>query len=1136
MEEVVQALTVLFHNTEPAAKRQADEWLKRWQQSPPAWQASNGLLSLPNAATEVYYFGAQTFRTKIQFDFHELPPAEHTALRNSLLDHLDRFKLGPSAILTQLSLAVADLSLQMGGGWPDPIATMLERFGQSHQCLELLLEVFRVLPEENQNRKVLADTDNRRHQRAFLKQAKQQVHRFLLEARQLATSRHATQKVLECWRSWLVFTDFPPAEIARSVLFADCFQAIGDDTLGDVAADSLVEILDMTADAAAQCQDEEEQENADRQHAHAAANGLPDDASGAQQVFAVAYRQAVGPLKNKFTKAAASVADSEETLRQLIQVFVALGLSTIDLLIGRVDTAEECRTLLELLYRAAAIPYGHPTHRDVCQETFPFWSRLCRILAKRFARPSDKSIEDELGAFHGILVQLVDVCLQQIRYPTGTDISTINGDFADFRQRVISLYSDILRVLPLRTVTNRLLSGMRTAATAEAAAHQQEAHLSLLCPAVREYHHLGRKGGCGGGGGAAADPDEIFDGSGTMWQLAQSLPELLTNAPPADAMNCANRTAAVDLLGAMAHVLHLRTAFIRTVLEMLTYQLLANQVDQSAVLLQDEDTTTSAQTQGGAVNPFGSEQAAPNGTHTFAFGGGDSGQRGVGVGGSGGLGEMVGRLRLKAARALREVCTSNAGALEGLAEALVQVCTSTSQSLPEEEYEYLLDGATHVILAIPQDQRFVQVLDSLCKPIITQLSAAHSPQQQQQGSLGPPRVLAMLLDRCSTVLGVLKPVKGTARSEACALLVGNGVWPLVKHSLVQHQGCEMVVERCCRVMKHALRCTGDRFKPILPEFFPLIRQGFQVHFHSPYLYAAEYIAMEFCRDPHVLPMLQPLFDELSGRALTTLRERLAKRTTDEQRAECLSGLSHLVEDCYGMFCRYTTFCPSVIAKSANLPVALEVSLQCIRVRERSANDSVFRAVLMLVCLTNATARSAGSSATPHAAAPLSLGRQMGGFGYANAMDDEREETEAEAEPEPGEERPEARSHSHSHRGADEAEKQALGEAVRPYLVCFLPSFVAELFRLMVTVPPAFVLDNTSEAVFQVVKAFKQESAPWIEGGLGQIPPAILSDAMKRDAKMRILDGSSSRQQWCLEDIQYRCEQVAMRSRDQPKKD
>jgi len=35
---------------------------------------------------ESCYFGAQTFRTKIQFSFHELPPESHNSLRDSMFD------------------------------------------------------------------------------------------------------------------------------------------------------------------------------------------------------------------------------------------------------------------------------------------------------------------------------------------------------------------------------------------------------------------------------------------------------------------------------------------------------------------------------------------------------------------------------------------------------------------------------------------------------------------------------------------------------------------------------------------------------------------------------------------------------------------------------------------------------------------------------------------------------------------------------------------------------------------------------------------------------------------------------------------------------------------------------------------
>ncbi len=67
------------------------------------------------ADVESCYFAAQTMRTKIQSSFSELPQEAHVSLRNSLLEHVAGIDENTSSIIvTQISVALADLALQVG--------------------------------------------------------------------------------------------------------------------------------------------------------------------------------------------------------------------------------------------------------------------------------------------------------------------------------------------------------------------------------------------------------------------------------------------------------------------------------------------------------------------------------------------------------------------------------------------------------------------------------------------------------------------------------------------------------------------------------------------------------------------------------------------------------------------------------------------------------------------------------------------------------------------------------------------------------------------------------------------------------------------------------------------------------------
>lgn len=116
-----------------------------------AWTTADELLH-HKRDLESCYFGAQTMRTKIQQSFHELPPEAHASLRDSLLEHLSQINEGTNTVIvTQLSLALADLALQMTT-WHSPILDLINKFSQSH--VWPLLEIMTVLPEELEDRSV----------------------------------------------------------------------------------------------------------------------------------------------------------------------------------------------------------------------------------------------------------------------------------------------------------------------------------------------------------------------------------------------------------------------------------------------------------------------------------------------------------------------------------------------------------------------------------------------------------------------------------------------------------------------------------------------------------------------------------------------------------------------------------------------------------------------------------------------------------------------------------------------------------------------------------------------------------------------------------------------------------------------
>ncbi|ESO89343.1 hypothetical protein LOTGIDRAFT_177445 [Lottia gigantea] len=160
LETVCQALQALYNNPDTTGKEKASVWLGELQKSVFAWQIADQLLRC-NKSLESCYFAAQTMRTKIQYAFHELPVNSHQSLRESLMEHASKITPEtPPVIVTQLSLALADLILQIPT-WKGGVVEIIQKFGSNPQQRSFLLEVLTVLPEEINSRSLRLGANRR---------------------------------------------------------------------------------------------------------------------------------------------------------------------------------------------------------------------------------------------------------------------------------------------------------------------------------------------------------------------------------------------------------------------------------------------------------------------------------------------------------------------------------------------------------------------------------------------------------------------------------------------------------------------------------------------------------------------------------------------------------------------------------------------------------------------------------------------------------------------------------------------------------------------------------------------------------------------------------------------------------------
>lgn len=130
LEQVHAAIQTLY-SSQSQNKQEVDTWLKQFRKSAFAWQVADAMLTT-KLSKETCFFAAQTLKTKLIYDIHELPQEAYQGLRDSLLDHLEAFAKSdgcPNSLITQLILAIVDLTLQMPG-WKTPVQDMIKRYRQ----------------------------------------------------------------------------------------------------------------------------------------------------------------------------------------------------------------------------------------------------------------------------------------------------------------------------------------------------------------------------------------------------------------------------------------------------------------------------------------------------------------------------------------------------------------------------------------------------------------------------------------------------------------------------------------------------------------------------------------------------------------------------------------------------------------------------------------------------------------------------------------------------------------------------------------------------------------------------------------------------------------------------------------------
>ncbi|XP_012941104.1 transportin-3 [Aplysia californica] len=407
IETVNQALQALYNNPDVTGKEKASVWLGELQKSVFAWQIADQLLRV-NQSLESCYFAAQTMRTKIQYAFNELPADSHQSLRDSLLEHASKIAPGtPPVIVTQLSLALADLALQMAT-WKSAVLDFVERFSKEH--MGFLLELLTVLPEEINSRSLRLGANRRKEITDELITACPTVIQMLTHVNTSAASeeerdQRARSKTYKVLGSWFSVGAMPQEVLLSTPLMNFPFQALANihcpPFLHEAATDCICAALYCT--------------------------------EGMEQYQELSQRLSQGVLSLVPAYHQADKDEASDKCLNYCRVFTELGESLFNMLISSPNEGLGSFQLVDLLLMCV----GHHLY-EVGEITFNFWYRLSEALYQR----NTQELTDLFKPYiQNLVLSLCQHCQMDEDHEGVPDDS---GDFGDFRVRVSELIKDVV--------------------------------------------------------------------------------------------------------------------------------------------------------------------------------------------------------------------------------------------------------------------------------------------------------------------------------------------------------------------------------------------------------------------------------------------------------------------------------------------------------------------------------------------------------------------------------------------------------------------------------------------------------------------------------------------------------------------
>lgn len=244
LQDISQALDALYSPTSTSdVKNQANAFLLEFQRSKDAWSVIFPVFESDQSEQSIKLFMAQTLRSKIQYDFGQLPAESIEGLRSSVLA-LIVASSSNSLIMRQLAIALVYLIMQ-DFTWVNGVPQLIQQLSLNEKSLLILLEFLRILPEEMiEVEKTPLTTEEFELQTQNL--LMNNIDNVLFLLNDLTSKVQDTElkiSILNCFKSWIF--ELPIDQILNkySSLWQLIIESFQDEESFDTSVDCLITII-----------------------------------------------------------------------------------------------------------------------------------------------------------------------------------------------------------------------------------------------------------------------------------------------------------------------------------------------------------------------------------------------------------------------------------------------------------------------------------------------------------------------------------------------------------------------------------------------------------------------------------------------------------------------------------------------------------------------------------------------------------------------------------------------------------------------------------------------------------------------------------------------------------------------------